>query len=413
MIKSKIKYDLVFPLITFVFLFICHMPLKAEIVPGKLYGVINQAFLSVDNNSFKFEGIVNNQSHTTRIGYTGGAKGIDSYGTAVKYIIELGLQTSSSRDVTFTQGDNTPRSTASPESLGSVNVRRLDISFVGEYGAISIGQGSTAGDGAAEVDITGTKEIISSDFNKSWGGRNLFFTNNIYDDTAAIDRAPVIGIFNNYDTGRSPRIRYDSGNEGFIFSASYSPSTRCNSSIGLFCDSDRSRFEPSTNNGSNLETTMIKFTTVYPGFKASYAYVRYDSDQTELTDLEAANLFSVSYKSGQFGIMYNYSTRVYQGPRRDSEFNYVKLVYDQGNTSASFDFALVDDVLFSSDPLAIANQTSYLKGKSIGTMVSHHLRTLGITIYYGYRRFFDVEAKGNYEFDTIEGYLTGVLVKFN
>lgn len=387
----------------------------AEVVEGRLYGIVNMAYLSVSNGTHSFAGVVNNHAKTTRIGYKGGYDNLDQSGSKLQYVIELGLQSTSSQEITFTNGNNLPRSTSSRDSNGSVNIRKLDISVIGGLGAFSIGQGSTAGDGAAETDITGTKNIVTSKINRSWGRYTLFFTNSSFNDTANgyLNEAPTVGdVFNNFDQSRRPRIRYDSGKDGVIYSYSYSPSTSCSSSFGGQCDDSFDVYDPATQDGSNFETNIFRISTYYNDFRSSLAYVAYDDNRAD--NLEASVLFSISAKVDTFGIMYNYSNRMYDSDQNTSNYQYLKFVYITPQFSVSIDFTESDNVLYSNDPVSTANPSalpSYLEGQSYGLMFNQSLESNRLQFYYGYR-VFSVSVKDRYDFDDISGYIVGILAQF-
>jgi len=74
-----------------------------------------------------------------------------------------------------------------------------------DFGKVTIGQGDTAANGTAEVDLSGTSVIAYSSISDTAGGL-LFFD----DDADALSGTSIGNVFNNFDAlSRQDRIRYD------------------------------------------------------------------------------------------------------------------------------------------------------------------------------------------------------------
>lgn len=144
---------------------------------------------------------------STRVGFRGKAKigGGWSAGTTV----EVQMESNSSSKVNL-QGDvNSGKETFTE--------RKLEAWFQGkEVGKLSIGQGSTASDGVAEANLSGTGVISGSGSGGAMGADVRFV------DSSGNTHDKVDGIFDNLDGhSREDRLRYDSPSfGGFQFSTS-------------------------------------------------------------------------------------------------------------------------------------------------------------------------------------------------
>lgn len=99
-------------------------------------------------------------------------------------------------------------------------IRWIDLNLRHDsYGALSVGQGGMATNGAALVDFSGTNVIAYSSVADSAGGQFLRFT----DPTRPIDEAPAIrAAYQGFDGPRRVRVRYDTPPVmGFHASAAY------------------------------------------------------------------------------------------------------------------------------------------------------------------------------------------------
>ncbi len=94
---------------------------------------------------------------------------------------------------------------------GNGNIRKIDFSFAHDrYGKFSLGQGSMATDGVAEVDLSGTGVIAYSGIADSASGQIIRYSDPALGPALDFANNPRIGdTFLNYDGGRLVRVRYD------------------------------------------------------------------------------------------------------------------------------------------------------------------------------------------------------------
>ena len=155
-----------------------------------LYGQLDRALLYANdgNNSGTF--FVDNDNSSSRLGLK--AEGSASRNLAIGGVIEFEILSDSSRSVSL----------PSNGSLGgaSFNDRRIEIyGRNAKYGSVWLGQGHTASDGVAEVDLTRTEVIAHSDVSRFSGGMRFNGSG-----------PRIRDVFSNMDgLGRDDRIRYD------------------------------------------------------------------------------------------------------------------------------------------------------------------------------------------------------------
>ena len=166
-------------------------------VDVNLYGHLNRGFLWSDNGDSSKVSFVDNSNSQSRLGLN--ALVSPSEGFKVGGKIEYGIKSNASTDISQNETNDA--------TSVNWNLRQADIFFDSDsYGKFSIGHGSTASDGTAEVDLSGTSVVSYSSVDAISGGQ--FF----YDaDTDTLTEFRVKNIYNNMDgLGRDDRFRYDS-----------------------------------------------------------------------------------------------------------------------------------------------------------------------------------------------------------
>ncbi|MBW1847483.1 MAG: porin [Deltaproteobacteria bacterium] len=175
-------------------------------VEAKLSGQVNQLIMWADNGVDNDIFIGDNENSSTRLRFTGSQKfnGVTA-GIRIEFDVERNL--SSTFDIPNT-GDGTFR----------LLDRWLDATFAGTFGKVSLGKGSGAADGTAEVDLSGTAVITYSGVTNTAGGFTFINKNtNLPSITTVGDTR------SNFDgLGRNSRLRYDTPKfAGFSFAGSF------------------------------------------------------------------------------------------------------------------------------------------------------------------------------------------------
>ncbi len=184
--------------------------LKYENASGgsvRLYGQFNPAIVSVDDGDHTETNLVDNDLSNSRVGL----ELLQPYGQGLmfgfKFETALSLPNSTEYDQdghSFTDGwDRT-------------DIRHVDFWLSGNWGKVSVGQGSMASDGAAEVDLSYVGTALyayTADANASF----------LYRDDFDVLSGPTIGATtDDFDGSRRARLRYDTPSlAGFTISAAY------------------------------------------------------------------------------------------------------------------------------------------------------------------------------------------------
>ena len=179
-----------------------------RVVSLQVYGQVNKALLIWDDGEDSDAYIVDNDYSGTRVGFTG--KAAMRPGWTAGFLVELDIQDSASDKV-----DNGGVANAFDEG----NENEIAIRYSNVYiesdrlGRVTLGQGSTAADGANEV-VLGNS-LRNSDIQM---GNN--FT--LRDGSGGFSAVQLKAIAQNLDAGRDDVIRYNSPSiYGFILSASW------------------------------------------------------------------------------------------------------------------------------------------------------------------------------------------------
>jgi hypothetical protein len=169
-----------------------------RVVSLQVYGQVNKALLIWDNDVDSDTYVVDNDASSSRFGFQGTAT--MRPGWIAGYNMEFDLNADSNSN-SVTEDDD--------EGSGlEVRVRKNELYIESErLGRVTLGQGSSAGDGIAGIVLGNSMSTVALDFGGSLqvGGGNAL--GDIVDDLG---------------TGRADRVRYDSPSiYGFILSASW------------------------------------------------------------------------------------------------------------------------------------------------------------------------------------------------
>ena len=181
----------------------------AQAVDFKISGQINRAVLWGDNGNNDDVKFVDNDNSSTRFRFTGENEFDENWKVGIVW--ENQMESNSSADTDIDIGTN--------DDTGDVTFTERKMEFYvahAKLGKLSLGQGDTASNSTAEVDLSGTDVVNYSSIVDMDGGFS-FRTN----DDAVV--AFVGDVYSNYDgLGRRDRIRYDTPTFfGFYGSTSY------------------------------------------------------------------------------------------------------------------------------------------------------------------------------------------------
>ena len=193
----------------------------AQAVDFKISGQINRAVLWGDNGNDSDVKFVDNDNSSTRFRFTGSNE-FDG-GWKVGIVWENQMESNSSAD---TNGGAGVIDIGDNGDSGNVTFTERKMEFYLEHknwGRMILGQGDTASNGTAEVDLSGTDVVAYSSISDMAGG----FSFRDDDDNRILDSANnntfIANTFSNFDgLSRRDRIRYDTPTfAGFHASTSY------------------------------------------------------------------------------------------------------------------------------------------------------------------------------------------------
>lgn len=159
------------------------------------YGQLNFGIFSVDDGTEDETFFTDNDNSNTRVGatYTNDL----ASGSTVKFNFETGLGFSGSGAATIDDTDL-------DVDLDKTELRKFELVYVTpSFGTISFGQGSTASDGVAEADFSGTSVIAYSGISDLAGSFEFRPKN------GALSGISIGDAFKSFDGARRFRVRYD------------------------------------------------------------------------------------------------------------------------------------------------------------------------------------------------------------
>ncbi|RUM95773.1 porin [Pseudaminobacter arsenicus] len=207
--------------------------------------------------------------------------------------------------------------------FGQRNIRKAEIAFANErFGKIWLGQGSTASDGTAEVDKSGTGIIAYSSIPDTSGGYFFRFQDDGLSDIQVGD------AFSNFDgLGRKFRIRYDTPTfNGFGLRTSYG--------VDWLADDPEGMYDVAATYTGDFDAVALE------------GAVSWSHNEASDTDLLAA---SVSGLHKPTGISLTLAAGQEDTDAPSGYYGYAKLGYERdffdiGSTAFSIDYYLGKDI---------------------------------------------------------------------
>ncbi len=172
----------------------------------RLYGQFNPAIVSVDDGQHTETNLVDNDLTNSRVGL----EVLQPFGDNMfGFKFETGLSLPNS-----TEYDQDGHSMS--DGWDRTDLRHIDFWLSGDWGKASVGQGSMASDGVAEVDLS----LVGFALYAYTADANSGF---LFRDHSDVLSGPRIGdTTDDFDGGRKTRFRYDTPSlAGFTLSASY------------------------------------------------------------------------------------------------------------------------------------------------------------------------------------------------
>ena len=331
------------------------------------YGQINLTFQGVDDGEETYNEFVDNSNSVSRVGlWIDVPMGENEF--RFNFETALGILNTSETN----QVDN-------PNWIDwqRTDIRKLEATYAGAFGAIWLGQGSMATDGAAEVDNSGTTLA---------GYVNLPDTAGAFQfrDGELLSGITIGDTFKDFDGPRRFRIRYDTPTwSGFYASAAYGKDV-------LAEDDDADYYDVALRYG--LENDVI-------ALDAAVGYAWKEDD--EVTTEQA--IASGSLTHVPTGL--NLTLAAGEAQDDDGSYGYVKLGWDGdllavGGTAVSVDY-------YDGSDFVVGGSSS----SSWGIQAVQTFDDLSLEAYLGYRVFSYEEEEGG-DFQDMTALLVGARWRF-
>ncbi|MDX6752034.1 hypothetical protein SH611_19680 [Geminicoccaceae bacterium 1502E] len=329
-------------------------------ISGQVNRMINVANDGDDTKIYNLD----NDNSSSRLRFEGTGQVTDEF--EVGTVIEVELESNASGKVSQDNEDT---------GSASFNDRKVELVLDHKrYGKLSLGQGDTASNGTAEVDLSGTTVIGYSSVADVAGGLRFFD-----DDADELSDVSVGDVFSNFDgLSRRDRIRYDTPSlGGFKLSADLVSDQRWSS--GLRWSGDFGSFKAAA--------------------AAGYSDPGDDSDY--IVDGSATVLHVPT------GLNFTLSSGTKESDEGDDPYNiYAKAgwiadLVSFGPTAFSVDYAHSENNIDDGD-----------EGHSAGLQAVQNFSDYGAELYAGFRWYDYDAARANLDAEAITVFTVGSRVKF-
>ena len=332
------------------------------------YGHLNFGIFNVDDGAESETYFTDNDVSNTRVGFNW-ANDLGE-GRGLRFNFETGVGLNGSSAVTIDDTDL-------EFQWDKRELRKFELIYkTPDIGTFSFGQGSTASDGVAEADLSGTGVVAYSGI-ADLGG-NIGFR----DDADALTGVTINGAFNNFDGGgRRFRLRYDTPSfQGLVFSVSAGQEVL------------------KSGDDNEYYNAGAKYTADYGDIKVDgrvgYSWVSGEDG------LLAGSVAGLHVPTGL-------SIALSTGARQDdgeADYYYIKLGWEQqwldaGTTALSVDYTDGSDYVFDGSD-----------SESLGVAVVQNVDTYNLEIYASYRSF-EFDSSGT-EYQDIDLFVVGARWKF-
>lgn len=330
-----------------------------------LYGHVNRAALWADNGESSKTYFVDNSNSTTRMGIKARAQATDDLSIGGR--IEYQLVSNASNAVNQHEQDTTAK----------LDLRWADVDFKSnKFGTLYLGHGSTASDGTAEVDLSGTSVVAYSLVSDLAGGQFLYDNN-----SNMLTPLKVKDAFNNMDgLSRRDRLRYDSPSfAGFKMTGSAVEEGSFDAALKY-----SRKFDPVTVAGA---LSWASPRDIIPGVDKQYA-----------------GSFSFLLNNGLNFTLAGGQRDMLDDDRDDAGYWYTKIGYkaslfSPGTTAFSLDYGQYNDFAANDD-----------EGKSFGAAFVQNIQDWGTEIYLAYRLY--QLDRDHYDLENVNAVMTGARIKF-
>jgi hypothetical protein len=330
------------PLITLATTSLILLPVTAQAVDFEVSGQINRLIMNVDNGEENGVVHADNSNSGTRVRVKG--QGETDNGIMVGMYYEYQLQSNPSDKITedSLDSDGVGGNTGSGDNFSN---RNANVWFKGNFGKVTVGQGSGATDGSAEIDLSGTTVIQYASSNGDMLGDMEYGTSGV---TVGDARSDFDGL------GRNDNLRYDAGFDNFSVAGSTGNGSKVELSgkyktdnleimIGIWDEGDSG----GENQGHAISASWLAENGI--NLTASYAGINDTDDPSNV-------YFKVGFKHGNsaYGIDVSETSDLAAGDGSSVSIAWVNNIMKGVQIYASYREESLDDVSGEDDITALA-----------------------------------------------------------
>lgn len=315
-----------------------------RVVSLQVYGQVNKALLIWDDGEDSDAYVVDNDNSGSRVGFTGSAK--MKPGWTAGYIIELDIQDAASDKVD--NGRVNILSTATPgedDPADEITIRYNNVYIESErLGRLTLGQASTAADGANEVVLGNALRHSGIDHGNSI----------VVVTSGGLSTYRLQDYVNDFDSSRDDVIRYDSPSiYGFIVSASWGDNDYAD--LALRYKNEWNSIRVAAAIAYQWDSSNDAYSTTAIALAPGRAFANSDFE-------EIGGSISVMHVPTGIYAAFAAGSKEFNDSDIDSSFWYVQLGFERkllpyGTTTVYGEWGQYDDALTQVDPLVSSSET--------------------------------------------------------
>jgi len=315
-----------------------------RVVSLQVYGQVNKALLIWDDGEDSDAYVVDNDNSGSRVGFTGSAK--MKPGWTAGYLIELDIQDAASDTIDNDRVNFLSTSTPGVDDpADQITIRYNNVYIESErLGRLTLGQGSTAADGAYEVVLGNSLRNPGIDH-----GSSLVVVN-----SAGASTYRLQDYVSDFDSSRDDLVRYDTPSlYGFIVSASWGDNDYADLAL---------RYKNEWNSIRVAAAIAYQWDATNDAYSSS-AIASATPGTFANSDFEAfgGSISVMHVPTGIYGAFAAGSKEFADDSDRDASFWYVQLGFERkllpyGTTTVYGEWGQYDDVLTLFDPLVTSSE---------------------------------------------------------
>ncbi len=346
------------------------LPMAAHAVKFKTSGQVNRAIQFQDDGVGSSVNSVDGDSSSTRFRFTGS----EDMGNGITAGVNLEIQVESN------SSNSVVNKPTADTGAGASDLRHANVYFAGNFGKVTLGQGSEATDGAAFADLNSGAWLGGIENTTDFGGSILF--RGAAQSTTTID---VGDVTTSYDGGRTDNVRYDTPAIGPLTASA---------SVGTDSKVD----------------FMVQASG--PAGGAGQYDLRGGWTNGGGSGIDDQWVISGSFKANQgTGISAAYGSQALDlAGAEDGTYYYVKLFHDWGNNSVAIDYRANEDTVANAGCTGGSIAVPACGGTAIGIGFSHTLPKPNVDFYTSYRLYTLEDFAGA---EDVSVFVVGSRIKFD